>query len=170
MRRTLRSLLMTGILTGALFSGNAIAVTQSVTANIAFDTALSITKNADITFGTVAASANGDNYTISTAGAVTVGQGTWLFGTPAAANLTIIGSASQLINTSVGSYTANNGVTPSNATCAYNGGGSGSCSITGAAAPGAGKTLLIGATVTADGTQTAGETAAPTFVVTVVYQ
>jgi hypothetical protein len=35
-------------------------------------------------------------------------------------------------------------------------------------APGAGKTLLLGVTVAADGTQAAGTTAAPTFTVQVV--
>jgi hypothetical protein len=146
------------------------AVTQSVTANIAFDTPLSITKNSDINFGTVKAGV-ADTYTLSTAGAVTAaGSGQWLFGTKAAGNLTIAGSSSQLVNVSVGGYTANGGVTPQNATCAYNGGASGSCSITGAAAPGAGKTLLLGVQAVVDGTQAAGATAAPSFTVTVIYQ
>lgn len=155
----------------AVYAVGASAATQSVTANIAFDTALSITKNSDINFGVVKA-LTADTYTITTAGVVTAGGGAGniLSGTPTAGNLTIVGSATQLIDISVGSYTANNGVTPSAATCAYNGGGAGACPLTGVAAPGAGKTLLLGAQVAASGAQAAGTSAAPTFVVTVLYQ
>lgn len=146
------------------------AVTQSVTANIAFDSALSLTKNADINFGTVKAGI-ADTYTITTGGSVSAaGSGAALYGTPTAGNITITGSTSQPINISAGSYTANNGVTPQSATCSYNAGLPGSCTINGGAAPGAGKTLLIGAQAVVDGTQAAGTSAAPTFVVTVVYQ
>ena len=145
------------------------AVTQSVTANIAFDNAITLTKNADINFGVVKAS-TADTYTITTAGVVTpAGSGQVLGGTAAAGNITIAGSSTQTVAISVGSYTANNGVTPANATCAYNGGGAGACSLTGQAAPGAGKTLLLGVQAVVDGTQAAGTSAAPTFVVTVVY-
>ena len=159
------------ILATGLLALKAWAVTQSVTANISFDTPLSLAKNSDINFGTVTA-ASATTYRISTAGAVSVvsGSGTTLYGTPAAGNIKIAGSATDLINISVGGYTANNGVTPSNATCAYNGGASGSCTISGAAAPGSsGKTLLVGCDVAADGTQAAGTSAAPTFTITVVY-
>jgi hypothetical protein len=158
-------------LAGILAAGSAMAATQSVTANIRFDTPLSLTKNSDINFGSVTAS-SATTYRISTAGAVSTvtGTGSYLFGTTAAANINITGSTTQLMNISVGGEVANNGVTVSNEKCAYNGGASGSCTITGAAAPGAGKTLLIGADAAADGTQAAGTTAAPTFTVTVVYQ
>jgi len=53
-----------------MFTADAMAATQSVTSNIAFDTPLSITKNADINFGTVAAGIAG-TYTISTAANIT---------------------------------------------------------------------------------------------------
>jgi hypothetical protein len=142
------------------------------TAALAFDLGLSMTKNADINFGTVTAN-NASTYRISTTGAVSVvsGTGTTLYGIPTAGSLTISGSTTTGITISTGAYTANNGVTPSNATCAYNGGASSSCDagISGTA-PGAGKTLLLGVTVAADGTQAAGTTAAPTFLVTVAYQ
>jgi hypothetical protein len=148
---------------------NAKAVTQSVTANISFDLPLALTKVSDINFGTVLASV-ADTYTITTAGVVSAaGSGATLYGTPTAGNITISGSSSQTVAISVGSYTANNGVTPQNATCAYNGGAAGACSLTGQAAPGAGKTLLLGVQAVVDGTQAAGSSAAPTFVVTVVY-
>lgn len=154
---------------GAFAPVDAGAVTQSVTANISFDSPLAITKNADINFGTVRAGV-ADTYTITTAGSVSAaGSGAYLYGTTSAASLTITGSTSQTISISVGGYTANGGVTPQNATCAYNGGSAGSCSLSSVAAPGAGKTLLLGVQAVVDGTQTGGSSAAPTFTVTVVY-
>lgn len=158
------------LLSGALaLSQHVNAATQSVTANIAFDSAITLTKNADINFGVVKAGAAA-NYTITTAAVVsTGGAGEVLGGTPAAGNITVAGSATQTVAVSVGSYTANNGVTPSAATCSYNGEAAAACSLTAQAAPGAGKTLLLGVTVAVDGTQAAASTAAPTFVVTVVY-
>jgi Domain of unknown function (DUF4402) len=161
--------LIAGIAAGALISSNVLAATQSVTSNIAFDTPLTINKVADINFGTVKAGVSGA-YTITTAGVVSAGgSGVWLYGTPAAGNLSISGSSTQTISISVGSYTANGNVTPSAATCNYNGGGAGTCALSGQAAPAGGKTLLLGVTATADGSQAAGDVDAPTFVITVVY-
>jgi hypothetical protein len=151
-----------------MFSADAMAATQSVTSNISFDTPLTITPNQQINFGTVAAGTAG-TYTISTAGSVTTANGNWLYGTKAAGNLTIAGSTTDTISISVVSYTASNGVTPSNATCAYAGGAAGSCTLSGIAAPGTGKTLLLGVDATVDGTQAAGTSATPSFVVTVTY-
>jgi hypothetical protein len=157
--------------TAALLGGfQAWAATQSVTANIAFDTPLTLTKVADISFGTVTAS-NASTYKITTAGNVTttVGTGAWLYGAWVAGSITIAGPAADTLSINVLSYTANNGVTPSNASCAYNGGAEVTpCVYAAAVAPGAGKTLLLGVTVAADGTQAAGTTAAPTFTVQVV--
>jgi hypothetical protein len=142
----------------------------SENASIGFDQALALTKNADINFGTVTA-LNASTYRMSTTGVLSIvsGTGLKLYGTTSAANITIAGSATDGITISVSGYTANNGVTPSNATCAYNGGAAGSCAISGVA-PGAGKTLLVGVDVAADGTQAAGTTAAPSFTVNVAYQ
>ncbi len=145
------------------------AATQSVTANIAFDTPLTLTKNADINFGTMTAS-NVSTYRITPAGVITttVGTGAYLNGATNAGSITIVGGA-DTVAISVGGYTANNGVTPSNASCAYNGGAAVTpCSYAAGTAPGAGKTLLLGVDVAADGTQAAGTSAAPTFTVTVV--
>ena len=152
-----------------LFSGDAMAATQSVTANLAFDAPLTLTKTSDINFGTVSAGV-ASTYTITTTGTVTAtGSGQTLYGTKTAASITIAGSATNTVNISVGGYTAQGGVTPANATCAYNGGAAGSCSIATGVAAGAGKTLLIGADAIVDGTQIAGATATPSFTVTVVY-
>jgi hypothetical protein len=138
-------------------------------ASIGFDVGLALNKNSDINFGTVSA-ANASTYRISTAGAVStvLGSGTRIYGTTSAGSITITGSASDTITISASSYTANNGVTPSNATCSYNGAAATACPVTGAA-PGAGTPLLIGVDVAADGTQAAGSTAAPTFVMSVTY-
>ena len=152
-----------------LFSADAMAATQSVTVNISFDTALTLTKVSDISFGAVKA-ATASTYTITTAGVVTAtGSGVWLYGTKTAGNITIAGSTTDTVNISVGGYTAQNGVTPANATCSYNGGAAGSCTIAAGVAPGAGKTLLIGIDAVVTGTQTAGTAATPSFTVTVVY-
>ena len=146
-----------------------VAATQSITTRITFDTPLSLVKNADINFGTVRAR-TASTYTITTAGVITAtGSGQWLYGTKNPANITIAGSATQTVNISVGGYTANRGVTPSAATCAYNGGASGSCTIVGAAAPGTGKTLLVGVSAAANATRAAGSTSTPSFTITVVY-
>ncbi len=159
-------------LTASFFMcGGAQAATQSVTANMAFDSVLSLTKNADINFGTVKASTVG-TYTINTAGTVTpAGGGVIVGGTTAFGQITITGSASQTVSISTGTYTANNGVTPSAATCSYDGAAASACDtpLTGLAAPGVGKVLRLGVTASSDGTQAAGATAAPTFVVTVIY-
>jgi len=147
------------------------SATQSVTANIRFDSPLTITKTQDIDYGSVTAGQN-NTYTISPTGATSVsgsGTGTYLFGAPHAASINIAGSTTDTLNISVGGYTANNGVTPANATCKYGAGAAGSCSIAAAASPSAGTTLLVGADVTADGTQAAGTSAAPTFTLTIVY-
>jgi hypothetical protein len=138
-------------------------------ASIGFDVGLALNKNSDINFGTVTA-ANASTYRISTAGAVSTvsGTGTQIYGTTSAGSITITGSASDTITISAGSYTANNGVTPSNATCSYKGAAATACLVTGAA-PGSGTTLLLGVDVAADGSQAAGTTAAPTFVVSATY-
>ena len=146
------------------------AATQSVTANIAFDAPVTLNKTADINFGTETA-ANASTYRITTAGAVTttVGTGAHLYGATNAGSITIAGPAADTLTISIGGYTVNNGVTPSNASCAYNGGAQVTpCTYAAAVAPGAGKTLLLGVDVAADGTQAAGTSAAPTFTVTVV--
>jgi hypothetical protein len=161
-----RLFIITGML---LFSADAMAATQSMTTNISFDTALTLTKVSDVSIGAVKA-LTASTYTITTAGVVTAtGSGVWLYGTKTAGNITIVGSTTDTLSISVGGYTAQNGVTPANATCSYNGGAAGSCTIPAAAAPGAGKTLLIGVDAQVSGTQAAGTAATPTFTVTVVY-
>jgi hypothetical protein len=145
------------------------SATQSVTANMRFDTPLNINKKADIDFKSVTAGV-ADTYTISPTGTTShSGSGAFLFGTPNAASITLGGSTTQTLNISAGSYTANAGVTPANATCKYGAAAAGSCTIPAAAAPGASTTLLVGVDAVVDGTQAANSTAAPTFTLTIVY-
>ncbi len=156
----------------ALFPVAAYAATVFYTATLALglDTALSLTKNNDIDFGTVKA-ATAATYRISTAGTVSVvsGSGEALHGTPAAGSITISGSTTQTISITANNYVTDNGVTPSAATCAYNGGGSAACTtLASVAAPAAGKTLLVGCDL-AVGSQSAGTSETPTFDIVVAY-
>lgn len=160
------------VLTVLLVSDSVAAATQSVTANASFDVVLSLVKDSDISFGTLKA-ATGATYVIDANGTVTPsGAGRVVGGTPAHGQITITGSATQTIAIGTGSYTANGGVTPSAATCNYDSSLIANCDAGGAglAAPGgAGKILKLGVTIVTDGNQTAGTTAAPSFVVSVVY-
>lgn len=145
------------------------AASQDMNANVRFDAPLTLTKNADISFGSVVAGV-ASTYTIDTTGAVSAsGGGSALAGPTAVGSITISGSPSQPVSITVGAYVTNNGVTPSNATCSYDGGPEGVCAFTGAP-PDSGKTLLIGVRANANGTQSPGATAAPSFTVTVAYQ
>jgi hypothetical protein len=160
-----------GLLGAIVASSGAYAATQNVTANISFDSALSLTKTSDIAFGSVKGSTAG-TYTISTAGAVTpTAGGVVIGGTPAAGAITITGSTSQTVAINTGSYVSDLGVTPSAATCSYNGNPAVACDtpMTGQSAPGAGKFLKLGVTAVSDGTAAAGQAATPSFTVTVIY-
>lgn len=158
----------------ALYSTGATAAVQTVTANIAFETPITLTLNNDIDFGIVTA-LNASTYAIDTAAAVTVtaGTGTSLGGTPSAGDILIQGSATQTISINANNYLANNGVTPSLARCKYGAAAEAACSSMsggGLAAPtGAGTTLLVGVSAAANGTQAGGTTAAPTFDIVVNY-
>ncbi|MGB9154521.1 MAG: hypothetical protein WCD70_15705 [Alphaproteobacteria bacterium] len=158
------------VTTGVMAAGAAYAATQNVTANIKFDTPLSLTKNNDIQFGTVKAAQAG-TYVISTSNVVTASSGgVWLYGTPTAGSISVAGSTSTTVTVSTGSYAANGGVTPSAATCKYGAGAAVACdSGISVAAPGASTPLLIGVQVVADGSQAAGSTATPSFTVSVIY-
>lgn len=157
-----------------------------VVASYTFGSPMSLQKNSDIDFGTVTAGTS-ESYAIGTDGTVTAAndQNNYLYGPSSAGDVTITGSGSQTISISVDKldYFDDNGVTPHDAVCTYDGQGdgggcgvcfpptSGGCFFTGAGAPGpGGKTLLIGVNVDVDGSQNGGTTAAPTFVVTVVYE
>ena len=145
---------------------------QSVTANIRFDTPLTLTKVSDLDLKSVKAGVASTVYRLSSAGALSVvsGPGSAVFGTPVAGNISIVGSTTQTIQITAGNAAAQGGASVSNFKCNYNGGGEVGCNtITTGAAPGAGKTLLLGADVTTGGAEATGATAAPTYDITVVY-
>jgi hypothetical protein len=143
------------------------------TGAIGFDVPVSIDTVTNINIGHVKALTAG-TYTINTAGVVTPGGGGQvLYGTPNAGSFLIHGSSTDTISINVTSYTTGGiggGVTLSAPTCSYNGGAPVACALSTQAAPtSAGKTLLLGITVTVNASQTANTTATPTFTVTVVY-
>jgi hypothetical protein len=145
------------------------AATQTITASIKFETALTLLNKTDISFGYAQASQPGV-YTISPSGALTTANnGVWLGGDTHAGSMTIAGSTTQAINIAVNNYVPSNGVTPSAATCSYNGSSSAPCSLSSQSAPGTGKPLLIGVTLSVDGTQQIGTSATPAFDIVVTY-
>jgi hypothetical protein len=169
MRRLKYSLvLICGI---ALFGAGDIAraANQTVTSTIKFFSDIVITQVTPPNFGYVRAATVAtcvlDPVTSAVTGCASEG------GTPTAGSYTIAGSSTQLINISAGGYTAQGASTPSAASCAYNGGAAvPGCSISGAAAPGAGKNLKVGLSVATTAAATDGTTNTPSFTLTVVYQ
>ena len=169
--RTIALLVTASTLLGV---GTANAVTQSVSANVKFFTAITIDTLVNINFGNVIAGVGG-TYAIGTASnTVTPSAGGVLEGgVPVVGSIKIHGSAAQTINISAGLEVANNGVsiTAASEVCKYGAGADNlSCTMNGAAAPtAAGTVLKLGATIVADGTQADNTTAAPSFTVTVLY-
>jgi hypothetical protein len=149
------------------------ALTQSITANVAFATPLSVSTVVNANFGSVSAGVASTVYAITPAGSISVtsGPGVSIDATAAVpASFTVIGSSSQTFTATAASYVAAGGVTPSLATCAYNSGGTHACDGSQSYSdPGAGKTLAMGLTITTTGSEADGATAAPTFVMTLVY-
>jgi hypothetical protein len=168
----LRLAALTFALAGLAGIGSALAANQSdtktVTATIKFDTPLTLTKVADIDFGTV--STTDDAWTISTAGVVShTGAGVQLYGTTARGNYTVSGSTTQAINITTANLVAGAHTTLSALKGDYGGAGSAAFPINGALHPGASTTIFLGATVTTSGA-VSGTTETPTFDLTVIYQ
>ena len=154
-----------------LIGKTAMAATEEVTANIAFDTPLSITVYGDPGLGTVRAGV-AEVYSIHPDNGLTAqnSSSNILYGWAGAADMLITGSTTASVQFSVANYTADNGVTPSNAVCNYADDPTAACDGMLGGPPGGGTVLFVGVTLTVDGTQTAGETAEPTFDLTVIYQ
>ncbi|MGE3622845.1 MAG: DUF4402 domain-containing protein [Bdellovibrionales bacterium] len=161
---------LTGALLPALLLSLQVqAVTQPVVAYISFATPLTVTKGSDINFGWVLAAQPAD-YIISPAGAVTASRGGRILGGGGeGGSLLIAGSPDQTVDISIGNYMPDAGVVPSAATCSYGGAPSVPCRLVSQAAPGAGRLLRVGATVSVDGSQKSGAHAAPSFDVIVNY-
>ncbi len=151
------------------------AATETITANIGFDEPLAIVSfgGYSVEFGTVRAGV-ADVFTLSYASGLTAqnSSGNILYGFAGMADLGVSGSATQSIQFSASNYVADNGVTPSDATCVYGNTAAAPCDGLLGDPPGGGfaTDLKVGLTITVDGTQTAGETAAPTFDLAVIYQ
>lgn len=130
----------------------AMAVTQSITAKIAFGTPLSLKNTTDINSGSVNRNASGV-YTVSPSGGIIVA-----------------GSMDQTVSISVGNYMAARGIIPQKATCSYNGAPVHPCTTTGALALRVGKILRLSAEAVVDETQSMGTAEMPSFTVMIVYQ
>jgi hypothetical protein len=167
----LAKILIASVATSLALAGVCDATTTSVSASASFEVPLTVVKESDISFGVLKAATAG-TYVIDTSGTVTSSAGGIILGgTQSFGQITISGSATQMVSISTGTYVADHGVTPSAATCNYNGTPIANCDVGGAglATPGIGKVLKLGVRIDADGTQLAGSMAAPTFVVTVIY-
>jgi len=125
-------------------AGQALAVTQTVAAHIAFATPLSVSQTSDISFTDIKVGATGSGH------------------------ITVVGSKNQVVDISVDEHTISGGSSFS-PTCSYNGGDAGSCNIANAAAPGRGKDLQLNLKALAAGA-VADSTINSAFTVAVVYQ
>ncbi len=157
------------LIIGAGFSAQALVFGSN--AVVSFVAPITVTANTLPNFGNVITDVSGQTLTLSTTGAISGANSSDYVSGALAGNYTIKGSASSTIAISIGGYGADHNVVPSAATCAYNGGAvSSPCNLSTQVAPGnAGKTLLVGLTMTTNNTETDGTVANPTFQITVVY-
>jgi hypothetical protein len=163
-----------GLVASFFMCGEALAVSQNVPIDIAFDTALSVAKDNNINFGTIADLTAG-TYAINTAGAVTASAGGQVISSTnaAAGQLTVSGTtdAAARFNIVAAAYNANGGSTPSLLRCKIGAGAEASCDIASPVAstapPGAGIVVKLGVTLTTTVAATTGD--APTVDVTVLY-
>lgn len=172
----IKKIIITVLMAGTIFSisQNAYALSQSMTAAVTFIAPLAVSSISNPSFGKLAANAGATVYTLNTSGSVSVvsGTGEALGGSPAAGSMSISGSSSQTIDISASNLTDDGNVTPSAVTCLYGSGTEIPCndtSLNTATAPGGGKTLKVGLTITTSGNEADGDTAAPSFDITVVY-
>lgn len=149
------------------FGGSVLAVTLNSTADLSFQTALTLAEVNNIDFGIVEA-LNAQALTIDPDD--TLSAGTVIGGTQEAAEITITGANAGATITVNNFATVDNGVTLSAPTCTHNAASincEAGASVT--LVGGGADTLLVGITATVDGTQAAGTTAAPAFDVVVDY-
>ncbi len=145
---------------------------ESVTVNMSFIDPVTITENSPLQFGLLDVNmANTETIVIAPDSAVTDTQNNILGGTQGAANLTVTATASQPITILVDNVSTASGYSLSNWLCNYDSAGSDTaCDGAGYSETSvASATLLIGVTLTANGSATVG-TDNSTFDVTVSYQ
>ena len=162
-----------GLCTGLLGAQLAVAANpETVTASVTFVDAITITENRALSFSYVDdAFANTETIVVATSGSVT-DSASRVIGTPTSASLTVTATATQAISILVDSITNGTGYTLGSFTCDYNGGASsGTCSGTSLdiASAAASATLLIGATITGNGSASTGADNG-SFNVNVTYQ
>ncbi|MDD5586228.1 MAG: DUF4402 domain-containing protein [Alphaproteobacteria bacterium] len=172
MRMNLKYLAL-GLVASMFVCGDALAATSAnVPIDVAFDTALSVTKDTNINFGVIADVTAG-TYVISTAGAVVASNGGQVINdsTAEAGQVTVVGSATQHFTIEASAYNADGGATPSALMCKIGAGAETSCDtgspLESAAGPGVGVAVSLGVTLTTTDLATDGD--APTVDVTVVY-
>lgn len=162
---------------GSLASTSLVSAAYAVTSNFSmaaliFSEPFTITETLSMNFGNLMAN-TASTYTLSTANAITAtGGGAAVGGVQRAGSYTIADTAgSANIDIATAGLTANNGVTPQNPVCSYDGGPDiAGCAINNAANPGvAGKVLKVGIQLVVDGSQANGGSATPQFGIDVTY-
>jgi len=166
---------VTGIaLAGALFINvAAAAVPENVIVNVDFVDPITITEVAAMDFGLLDVNLANTETIILATNSTTSGTGTarLLGGSKVAANLTVTSTAAQALTVLIDNITSGSGYTLGTFTCDYNAGAdTGGCDGAGLSATSvASATLLVGVTLTGNGTASVG-LANGNFDVTVTYQ
>lgn len=173
MRQARLPLLQAFFLIAISLASSAFAVVGSFSiVSTSFADPFNITEATQMSFASVISN-TASTYTLSTSDSVSAtGNGAVALGTPASGDYNITdGSGSAVIDIAISGLTANNGVTPQNPVCSYNGGPDvAGCALNSQANPGAGGLILtVGMQAVVDGTQNNGATATPTFDISVTY-
>lgn len=145
---------------------------ESVTAEVTFVDPITITENNALQFGLLSSAlANAETVAVATDDTVTDASSRVIGGTQAAADLTVASTPTQAITVLVDNIVNGAGYTLATFVCSYNGAASAGCDGAGlnVASSVASATVLIGATLTGDGTAVAGVKNG-TFDLTVSYQ
>ena len=161
-----------GVLLGVLSLPTAqTAGRETVAVQVEFVEAISVTENNALQFGRLDADLAADEaIAIAPDGAVTDAEGRVLGGTQLAARLTIAASAAQSISVQVDDVVQGPGYVLGSFVCSYDGALEAACDGAGMSVTSvASASLLIGATLTGDGTAVVG-TADGSFNITVSYQ
>lgn len=167
--RGLHAVFMTS---SALFSAASQATISNFPVNAIFSDPFAIIEATTMSFGSLVSNTNA-TYVLDTSDSVTAsGNGQVVGGTTRSGDYTIQDSSgTAIIDIGITNLTANNGVTPRNPICSYDGGPDIlGCLTVGQANPGpGGRTLTVGMTIDVDGTQGNGGLANPTFDISITY-
>lgn len=152
--------------------GQAKSFTQTMHAEVAFETPLKLAVVTMPDFGTVIAT-EGETYILSTSGRVMASDGTNVSrGNESAGQMMITGASDQTIGITVDNYVSGSGITPSKAMCQYGKMPATSCndnSLSAAIAPGTvGTSLFLGVQIEA-ALEAHNKAELPGFDVTIVY-